>query len=114
MKETTLLKTALICSLIGLFVLFFISTKIDFRNYKPNELSKNAGESVKLNGMVEKTTQMENVAFIELNFETPVTVVVFKDDNLTLNKGDNIEIFGKVEYYNGKEEIIAQKIRVIS
>mgnify|MGYP001616989602 FL=1 len=76
-------------------------------------MPKNEGESVKLNGIVGKITQMENVAFIELNFETPVTIVVFKDDNLTLNAGDNIEIFGKVEYYNGKEEIIAQKIRVI-
>ena len=113
MKETTLLKIALICSLSGLFILIFISTKIDFRDYRPNELTKNAGESVKLNGIVAKIRQLENVAFIELNFEAPVTVVVFTDENLTLSNGDNVEIFGKGENYNGKEEIIAQKIRVI-
>src|SRR3989338_9448483 len=113
MKETTLLKAALICSLAGLIALFYISAKIDFKDYKPGELSKNAGESVKLEGIVSKIRQAENAAFIEVNFETPVTIVIFNDKNLTLKAGDKIEIFGKVEDYNGKEEIIAQRIRVI-
>ena len=113
MKETTLLKTALICSLVGLFALFFISAKIDFRDFKPSELSKNAGESVKLIGIVQKIDQRENVALVELAYKTPITVVVFTNNNVTLNSGDNVEVFGKVEDYNGKEEIIAQKIRVI-
>jgi uncharacterized protein YdeI (BOF family) len=114
MKESTLLKIALICSIVGLTALFFISLKMDYKDYTPSVLLKNAGESVKLSGVVSKFSQAENAAFIEINFEIPVTVVVFADENLTINAGDKIEVFGKVEDYMGKEEIIAQKIRVIS
>ena len=66
-----------------------------------------------MDGIVSNIRQAENAAFIELSFETSVTIVVFNDKNLTLKSGDKIEIFGKVEDYNGKEEIIAQRIRVI-
>lgn len=114
MKETNLLKVALICSLVGLTVLYFISTKIEFKDYKPSILNKNIGEDVKLNGIVTKITDRENVVFIEVNQQSPITVVLFTDDgNLKLKEGDNIEVLGEVQEYNGKNEVIAQKIRVI-
>jgi aspartyl/asparaginyl-tRNA synthetase len=113
MKETTLLKIALICSLIGLIALYFISTKIEVKDYKPI-LNKNIGEDVKLIGIVTKITDKGNVVFIEVNQQNPITVVLFtEDDNLKLNSGDNVEVIGEVQEYNGKNEIIAQKIRVI-
>ena len=113
MKETILLKIALICSLIGLIALYFISTRIEVKDYKPI-LNKNIGEDVKLNGIVAKITDRGDVIFIEVNQQNPVTVVLFTDDdNLKLINGDNIEVIGEVQEYNGKNEIIAQKIRVI-
>ena len=114
MKENTLLKIALICSLVGLVVLYFISTRIDVKDYKPNALNKNIGQDVKLKGNVAKITDKGNVVFIEVSQQNPVTIVLFTDDdNLKLNNGDNIEVIGKVQEYNGKNEIIAQKIRVV-
>lgn len=113
MKETTLLKIALICSLIGLIALYFISTKIEVKDYKP-VLNKNIGDDVKLKGIVAKITDRGNVVFIEVDYKNPITVVLFTDeDDLKLNNGDNIEVIGEVQEYNGKNEIIAQKIRVI-
>ena len=114
MKETTLLKIALICSLAGLFALYFISTKIEVKYYRPSILNKNIGDDVKLNGIVAKISDRGNVIFIEVNQQNPVTVVLFADNkNLELNNGDNIEVIGEVQEYKGKNEIIAQKIRVI-
>lgn len=114
MKETTLLKVALICSLVGLFALYFISAKINVKDYKPSLLNKNIGDDVKLVGAVTKVTDAGSVVFIEVSQQNPVTVVLFTDDdNLKLNSGDNIEVIGEVQEYNGKNEIIAQKIRVI-
>ena len=114
MKENTLLKIALICSLVGLIALYFISTKIEIKDYKPSILNKNIGEDVKLLGKITKITDKGNVVFIEVNQQSPITVVLFiDDDNLTLNNGDNIDVIGKVREYKGKNEIIAQKIRVI-
>ena len=114
MKETTLLKIALLCSLAGLVLLYFISIKIEVKNYKPNILNKNVGDDVKFEGTVTKITDRGNVVFINVNQQSPVIVVLFTDENnLKLNNGDNVEIIGKVQEYNGKNEIIAQKIRVV-
>ena len=114
MKETTLLKIALICSLVGLFVLYFISTKIEVKDYKTNILNKNIGEDVKLKGIVTKINDKGNVIFIEVNQQNPISIVVFGNDgNINLKNGDNVEVIGKVQEYNGKNEIIAQKIRLV-
>ncbi|MBI2649886.1 hypothetical protein HYX04_01070 [Candidatus Woesearchaeota archaeon] len=114
MKETTLLKIALICSLIGLVLLYFISTKIEVKDYKPNILNKNVGDDVKLTGKVSKITDRGDVVFIEVNQQSPVNVVLFTDNNnLKLSNGDNVEVIGKVQEYNGKNEIIAEKIRLV-
>ena len=114
MKENTLLKLALICSLVGLILLYFISTKIDIKDYKPSILNKNIGEDVRLLGSITKISDKGNVVFIEVNQQSPITVVLFTDDNNSkLNKGDNIDVIGEVQEYNGKNEIIAQKIRVV-
>ena len=109
-----LLKIALICSLVGLTALYFISTKIEVKDYKPNLANENIGDDVKLNGVVTKISDRGSVVFIEVSQQSPVTVVLFTDDdNLRLGNGDNVEVIGKVQEYNGKNEIIAQKIRVI-
>ena len=114
MKETTLLKTALICSLVGLIALYFISTKAEIGEYKPNPINKNIGEDVKLTGTITRISQKENVAFIELSHQSPITVVFFKENtNMNLKNGDGIEVIGEVQEYKGKNEVIAQKIRVI-
>ena len=114
MKETTLLKIALVCSLAGLVALYIISSKIEVKDYKPNTLNKNIGEDVKLIGSIAKITDRGDVVFIEVNQQSPITVVLFTDDdNLKLNNGDNVEVTGEVQEYNGRNEIIAEKIRVI-
>lgn len=114
MKESIILKIALICSLVGLVVLYFISSKIEIKDYKPPSLSKNIGEDVRLDGVVTKITDRGSVVFIDVIHQSPITVVLFSDDdNLKLKNGDNIEVVGEVQEYNGREEIIAEKIRVI-
>lgn len=114
MKETTLLKIALICSFVGLFVLYLISTKIEAKDYKPSELDKNIGSDVKLKGTITKITDKGNVVFIEVNQQNSITIVLFtEDDNLKFKNEDNVEVLGEVQEYNGKNEIVAKKIRSI-
>ena len=114
MKETTLLKIALVCSLLGLVILYFISAKIDVKEYKPSQLNENVGDDVKLIGTIAKISQNDDVAFLEINYQNPVIVVLFTDnENLSLKVDDTIEVVGDVQEYKGKNEIIAQKIRVV-
>ncbi len=114
MKENTLLKIALVCSLAGLVALYFISAKIEIKDYKPSILNKDVGDDIVLKGAVAKISDRGNVVFIEVNQQSPVTVVLFTDDdNLKLKNDDFVEVTGEVQEYNGKNEIIAQKIRVL-
>lgn len=114
MKENTILKIALICSLLGLVILYFASTKIELKDYRPNFIDKNVGDDVKLIGVVTKITDKGDVVFIDVSQQTPVAVVLFSDDdNIKLKSGDNVEVIGEVQQYNGKKEIIAEMIRVI-
>lgn|SRR3989338_684708 len=114
MKETTLLKIALICSLVGLVALYFISAKIEVKDYNPSGLNKNVGDDVKLTGAITKISEKSNVIFIDVSQQNSVTVVLFTDDNgLNLKKGDNVEVTGKVQEYRGKNEIIADKITMV-
>ncbi len=114
-SENTLLKIALACSLLGLLVLYFSSTNIDVKEYKPRILNKNVGDDIKLEGIITKIADKGDVIYIEVSQQYPTTIVLFADNNnLKLNNGDTIEIIGKVQEYKGKNEIIAQKIRVLS
>ena len=113
MKETTLLKIALLCSFLGLIALYFASENSEYKNYVPSALNKNVGDDVKLIGIISGINNVGEVTFIEIKTETPTTIVIFNDGNLTLNKNDKIEVLGEVQDYKGKEEIIVQRIRVI-
>ena len=113
MKETTLLKIALISSLVGMIALYFVSTQIDVKDYKPTQLNENVGDDVKLIGTVTDIADRGSVIFIEVNQQNPVTVVLFTDDDIRLKSGDSVEVFGEVQEYKGKNEILAQKIRVL-
>ena len=114
MKESTLLKVALACSLAGLALLYIVSSNIEFKDYEPIKLDSSLGEDVKLLGTITKMTQKDDVAIIEVEHQNVITIILFTDDkNLILAKGDNVEVLGQVQEYKGKNEIIAQKIRVI-
>ncbi len=118
MRENTLLKIALICSLVGLVALYFISTRIRIEDYNPNfNMNIDIGKDVELKGIITKITEKDNVAFVELNQLFPITVVVFRDDqdkeNLKLKTNQSIEVIGKIQSYKGKNEVIAQKLRLV-
>lgn len=109
MKETTLLKCALIFSLVGLVALHFTAQSIEIKDYRPM-LDKDIGEDVRLTGTIKKVRQPGNVVFISLLQENPLTIVFFSDEKFDFGEKDRIEIFGKVQSYNGKKEIIAEKV----
>ena len=117
MKETTILKIALICSLIGLVVLFLLSNTLSVKEYSPQQLNRNEGDNVKLTGTVGKITDSGNLVLIEVNQHNPITIVLFKDNKnyngINLMSGNYVEILGEVREYRGKSEIVADKIRVI-
>ncbi len=114
MKEKNILKIALISGIIGIIILFIISDNLEINETNIDKINKaNIEEDVKLKGIISKITQLDKVAFIELEQPAKMTIIVFKDENLSLYKGDNIEVIGEIDEYEGELEVIAQRIRVL-
>jgi len=116
MKENTLLKIALIATLTGLVLLFLISDniKIDEKNIEKITID-NKDEFVKVKGRVSKLIDTEKVTILEITQPQEITVVLFKPVNQTspIKEGNEIEVIGKVDEYEGSLEIIAHRARII-
>jgi len=76
MREKTLLKTAIGCSVLGIIVLFFVSSNIDIPDYKPSELSKDIGKDVKLKGIVTGVQNKGSFTSIQLTWDMSLVVKV--------------------------------------
>ncbi len=116
MKEKTLLKIALICSLLGLLILYLISNNIEIKEKNIEKITiDNKDEFVKLNGIVNNVIDTEKVTLIKILQPQEITVVLFKNENKTMpiQQGNEVEIIGKVDEYEGKMEIIADRVRVV-
>lgn len=113
MKENTLLKIALISSLIGLIALYFISDKLDIKHYSLTKINSNVGDDVKLKGIVKNVRKSDKVTFIEVEQNVPSNIVVLGRENINITSGDFVEVIGEVQEYKGGEEIIANRIRVV-
>ena len=116
MKEKTLLLIATICSVIGILALFIISENIELTEIDISEIEgEKTGRSVKIIGRIEKVSSTEKIIFLEIGQEKieTIPVILFKDSDLELIKGQNVEITGEIMDYEGKKEVIANKIRII-
>ena len=116
MREKTLLKTALIVSLVGLLVLYIISDNITIKQASIEKITLgNKDEMVKVRGIVSRLADTEKVTIMEITQPAEVTVVLFKGSNEStpIREGNEVEIIGKVDEYEGKLEIVAQRARVI-
>ena len=116
MKEKTLLKIALSCSVLGLVMLFFVSDSITISNIDISKIEdEEIGRIVKITGMVTRVTNLEKVMFIEVGQQKieKVDVVLFKDHDFDLAVGEQIEIIGEIEEYKGEKEVIANRVKVV-
>ena len=116
MKEKTLLKIALICSLLGLLILYLISDNIEIKEKNIEKITlENKDEFVKLRGIVSNVVDTEKVVIMEITQPQEITVVLFKDkETVNIQQGNEVEVIGKVDEYEGSLEIIADRLRVIS
>ena len=116
MQEKTLLKIALICSLLGLLIFYLISNDIEIKEKNIEKITiDNKDEFVKLNGIVNNVIDTEKVTLIKILQPQEITVVLFKNENKTMpiQQGNEVEVIGKVDEYKGKMEIIADRLRVV-
>jgi hypothetical protein len=104
MRDSTLFKIALVITVIGLALLFLVQDNI-------NITSDTNLEYVKLTGKVENIVNTGSVTIMEISKQDSVDVVMY--DVVRLKVGDEIEILGEFDEYEGETQIIAQRVRVI-
>jgi hypothetical protein len=110
MKDDTLLNIALTVAMFGTIFLLILSyyDKIPEKNF--NEItSKDVGSRVKVQGTIKQIYLNNNSMSIKLKQECLMDIFLFdKNQNLSIN--DSINVDGTVQEYNGKMEIMADKI----
>ncbi len=113
MKESTLLKIALISAILGTAALYFIAGQIEVNEKSIDKITSDYIQSdVKIIGHVMKISETDKVAYVDVAQPKSISVVVFKDGKLQLKENDYIEVTGMVEEYEGNLQLIANEIKV--
>lgn len=102
-------------AVVGIVILYFVSSGLEIKESLINQLdSVPDGDEVLVRGVVKAVTNKDKVAFLEVAQEEvkTVSVVLFKDDNISLAVGDYVEVEGTTETYLGKKEIIGSRVEV--
>lgn len=112
MKELSLLKIAFFVSVIGIVLLYLFADSITLDETRLNETNKlQQDKTVRIIGIVKKVSTNDNNTFITIEQTNNIGVFVNKPVNLTQNA--TVEIIGKVDEYNGKKELIGERISLV-
>ena len=112
MKEKDLLKVSLVFSLLGILILFHITYNTEIKLYEINSLNEeHIDKMVRVRGIIENYAETPGLYLITLKDETgKIIVVVFKDEELQLQKDMALEIIGNVVKYQNDLEILSKQI----
>ena len=115
MDEKNLLKVALICGLIGIFIILILSNNLEPSSTKISDISSSfVDQTVKIQGELSSIKITSSVVMLDIKDDTGVIKVVsFDQDILDLNKGETVEIIGDVTEYKGVLEIEAKSIKSV-
>ena len=113
MKDSTLLKIALSISLLGILTILLISefTPLSLTNISDLQF-KTLNQKVKVYGQITSITETPKIILFNLKDNTgEITILLFKKENVTLEKNQFIEVQGTLTEYKDKLEINADLIR---
>lgn len=114
MEERLLLKIALSFSLVGLAALFILTSSMEVEETRIQNLTGAEEDSiVRVKGVVESVSDSGKIAYIDVAQPCVASVVVFKDRDLNLERGDFVDVRGEVMDYKGEKEIVAAGIDVL-
>jgi DNA/RNA endonuclease YhcR with UshA esterase domain len=114
MEEATLLKISLSASLVGLAVLLILTSRLQPGDTTIANLSAiEEGKAVRIEGVVQSMRDSGKVLSLQIAQPQTVEVVVFKENNISIQKGDFVDISGELRDYQGRKEILASRINLI-
>lgn len=112
MKENALMKIAVICSFVGLIILFVISENTELLEVSVAGIDESdIFKDVKIKGEVIRVRENSGTLFMDIGEIKTISVVVFDNEN-DVDEGDYVIIEGEVREYKGRLEIIANDVKV--
>ena len=120
MEEKFIRNISILCSVVGLAILFFLSKTMELRQTNINQITPgDEGKNVKVCGNVSsKYMSKTNHVFLKLWDGTgSMEIVIFNSTtgkvNLNFDRGSSICIVGSVDEYEDRLEVIAKDVQVI-
>lgn len=115
MKEKTLLKIALICSIVGIFIVLVFADRLEPPLVKVSDISDSLLENdVKISGEIVSIKISPSVTILDVKDSSgSIKVVAFDSSDLNLGKGGFVEVTGKVTEYKGSLELEAKSIKLV-
>ncbi len=120
MRDETLLKLSLIVSVTGIILLFAFAQTPEIEIIEIGDIGKGMiGDNIEVFADVSSFYSSNGNYFLKINDKTGnITAILFKQeasnfDISRLKKGEQIKLSGKISYYKGNLEIIANKIDFI-
>ncbi|MBT3394875.1 hypothetical protein HOA59_01610 [archaeon] len=114
MEEKTLLKLSIICTIVGIFLIMFISERVDISESNISDISKkDIDKKIKVKGEVYSVTNTPGLLILGLKDTTGnITIIAFKEEDIELKKGSIIEVYGTIMEYKNMLEIEAELIKL--
>jgi RecJ-like exonuclease len=108
MQDSTLLRIALVCGLVGVLVLFIITRGMEVEVQPIEQLGLTQDKEVAIRGTVADVTQRKSLTILEVGYETSIEVVLF--DQPEVEVGDMVIVTGELREYKGEPEIVGNKL----
>jgi|TARA_Y100000310_G_scaffold202483_1_gene202683 RecJ-like exonuclease len=114
MDEKTLLKIALIGSLIGILLIMFVEEKVGVQDAVIASLSKDSiDQEISLKGKISSLRNTPAVVLFDIVDKSgKIKVVAFKENNISLKLDDVVEVSGTIIEFKNSLELEAKTIKV--
>ncbi len=113
MEEKTISKVALITTVIGLLLLFFLSEN-NTQTITKTIKDSSPQETVNIEGLVTKVVHKNGAYFLDVDAtrKEKMNIIVFPSEEIYLKEGNIVALQGVVQEYKGEKEVIASRIIV--
>ena len=101
-------------AILGITLLIIISDKISIPQSSISSITKtDVNKYIKINGIVKNIIKKGSIIILDLEDKTAkIRVVLFKSENIGIEKGSFIEVEGKVSLYEDQLQILAETIKI--
>ena len=112
MQERTIMYTALVVTVIGFIVLALAAELNQTIDMEKINQGFQPSQRIEMQGVVQSVRKHDKVWFVELEGQKTETVnaVLFPKEDIYLQEGDIVQLWGTIEQYKGEEEVLASRI----